>query len=731
MPASQPTSHLLEIAIPAPLRKIFQYLPTEGCETLEPGCRIRVPFGKQKLIGIFLGFSKTPATAEGKLRHIIEVIDQKPVLPDRLLQLCNWASEYYHHPIGDVLNNALPVSLRKGAPALNPALELTITSEGKVADQADTGRAPRQWALLQLLQHRLTLDKDDLRNLGIKSPVITALIKKNLATWQTRELEAEPSVDLVRSYNEINPSEQQQEAIKLIDGPGTYLLHGITGSGKTEVYLRAIEEVLRKNQQALVLVPEIGLTPQTLSRFTKRFSVPIETIHSGLTNKERLTAWQNATEGKARVVIGTRSAVFTPLPNPGLLIVDEEHDASFKQQEGFRYSARDLAVMRGQLEKIPVVLGSATPALESLHNCKLGKYQLINLPERTAGAKREAYQLLNLRHKELQSGLSPELIVQIREELGRGNQILVFINRRGFAPVLFCQECQWIAKCDRCDARLTFHLERRNLMCHHCGVQLPILNSCSECQSRNLIPLGTGTQRVEETLSSIYPTYPIYRIDRDSTRTKGSLENLVNKVQSGQPAILVGTQMLAKGHHFPGVTLVAMLDIDAGFFSSDYKAMERTGQLILQVGGRAGRETRQGKVLLQTQFADQPILQQLIREGYSAFAKTILAERKLNALPPYTFQCLFRAESTHRNAAMAFLEDVSKELPSTPSVEMLGPIPPNMEKRAGRYRAQLLFSSHSRKLLHRVVKKNVAVAQTSKLSNRVRWSLDIDPVDLV
>ncbi len=731
MSASQPTSHLLEIAIPAPLRKTFQYLPTEGCEALKPGCRIRVPFGKQKLIGIFLGFSTRPTIDEVRMKHIIEIIDQEPVLSDRLLQLCHWATDYYHHPIGDVLSNALPVSLRKGAPAQEPNLNLTITDTGKAFDPADIGRAPRQRALLQALQLKSALNKDDLRDLDIKSPVIAALVKKNLVAWQIREPDAKRSVDVIRSYDQIEPSNQQQDAINLIDQPGTYLLHGITGSGKTEVYLRAIEEVLRKNEQALVLVPEIGLTPQTLNRFTQRFTVPIETIHSGLTNRERLKAWQNAAEGKAQIVIGTRSAIFTPLPNLGLLVVDEEHDGSFKQQEGFRYSARDLAVMRGQLEKIPVILGSATPALESLHNCNLGKYKLIKLPERSAGARRETYQLLNLRNKELKSGLSPELIVQIRDELEKGNQVLVFINRRGFAPVLFCQECQWIAKCDRCDARLTLHLERRFLMCHHCGVQLRVPNKCGECHSGQFIPLGAGTQRVEETLSSIYPTYPIYRIDRDSTLSKGSLENLVNRIQEGQPAILVGTQMLAKGHHFAGVTLVAMLEIDAGFFSSDYKAMERTGQLILQVGGRAGREARQGKVMLQTQFADQPILQQLIRDGYSAFAETILAERKLNDLPPFTYQCLFRAESTQRNSAMDFLEEVSAKLPPEPSVEMLGPIPQTMEKRAGRFRAQLLFSSRSRSLLHRLVKEGVAVAQASKRSNRIRWSLDIDPVDLV
>ena len=729
MPDSQFTNRLLDVAVPTPLRKTFQYLPTEACANLKPGCRIRVPFGQQKLVGILVGFSETPTVDQSKLRSIIEIIDQEPVLSAALLRLCIWASNYYHHPIGDVLVNALPVSLRKGVPAHNPQQELTITRMGNTVDLDKLSRAPKQLALLQLVRQS-ALGKDEIRDRNFQPHIISALLKKKFVTWQRRDPEPQSLHQVIRSYNQISPSHRQNRAIELIKSPGTYLLHGITGSGKTEVYLRAIERVLNDNKQALVLVPEIGLTPQALTRFTDRFAVEIEVVHSGLTPKERLTAWQNAANGTARIIIGTRSAVFTPLPNPGLLVVDEEHDGSFKQQDGFRYSARDLAVMRGQLEKIPVVLGSATPALESLHNCKLGKYKLITLPERTAGAKKESYRLLNMRNRELQGGISTELIKQIRAELGQGNQVLVFINRRGFAPVLYCPDCHWIAKCSRCDARLTYHLEQRSLICHHCGTHTSIFDNCRQCQSFQLLPLGMGTERVEETLSSIFPTVPVYRIDRDTTRRKGALADVVHKVGTGKPAILVGTQMLAKGHHFPDVTLVAMLDIDAGFFSSDYKAMERSGQLILQVGGRAGREAKQGKVILQTHLADQPMLQQLIKEGYSVFADTILAERKLNGLPPFSFHCLFRAESPQKHTAMQFLEDVSREPLSNPSVEMLGPIAPVMEKRAGRFRAQLLFSSRSRILLHQSVDEKIKAAQLSRLLNRVRWSVDVDPADL-
>jgi primosomal protein N' (replication factor Y) (superfamily II helicase) len=728
MPDSDFTDQLLTVAVPAPLRKTFQYLPTKACANLKPGCRIRVPFGKRRLVGIFVDFSTTPVIDTSRLRPIIEIIDSEPVLPAALLELCHWASGYYHHPIGDVLVNALPVLLRKGVPAQNPPLELSLTSVGRVADLKILDRAPRQLALLQRLRQS-ALGKDEIRDHEFKPPIVNALLKKNFATWQQRDPDP-PSNKIIRNYNDISPSHRQTSAVESINGPGTYLLHGITGSGKTEVYLRAIENVLIEHKQALVLVPEIGLTPQAMNRFTDRFSVRIEIIHSGLTDRERLTAWQNAARGHARIIIGTRSAVFTPMQDPGLVVVDEEHDGAFKQQDGFRYSARDLAVMRGHLEKIPVVLGSATPALESLHNCQQGKYKLITLPERTAGARKETYRILNLRNRQLNDGISTELIEQIRDELGRGNQVLVFINRRGFAPVLYCPDCQWIAKCHHCDARLTYHLERHSLICHHCGTQMSIHDNCRECQSYRLLPLGMGTERVEETLTSQFPTYPVYRIDRDSTRRKGALADMVHKVQSGTPAILVGTQMLAKGHHFPDVTLVSLLDIDAGFFSSDYKAMEKTGQLILQVGGRAGRETKQGKVILQTHFADQPILQQLLKEGYSAFSETILLERKLNGLPPFSFHCVFRAESRQKQVAMQFLEDVSREALSNPSVEMLGPVTPNMEKRAGRFRAQLLFTSRSRNLLHQAVDEKIEAARHSKLLNRVRWSVDVDPADL-
>lgn len=725
---SQP--NYLDVAVPTPLRKSFQYRGIDGNCAPEPGCRVRVPFGRQTLNGILLGYSHQAATDESKIRHIIEIIDRKPILPEPLFNLCIWASDYYHHPIGDVFAAALPSLLRKGHPAAKVIQHLALSKKGQATSFETLNKAPRQQELLARLQQKSALGVEELKAQGFKSPVINALRDKGLAQWHEQEPVPAELESIIRGYQNISPNQQQRSAISSINTDTTYLLHGITGSGKTEVYLRKIEEVLRQGKQALVLVPEIGLTPQTLKRFTDRFAVSIAVIHSGLTDLERLSAWRNAANGIAKIVVGTRSAIFTPLLKPGLLVVDEEHDSSFKQQDGFRYSARDLAVMRGQLERIPVILGSATPSLESLHNCKLQKYKLVTLSERTAGAQNETYQLINLRQKNLQDGFSDELLKAIGSELEAGNQVLVFINRRGFAPVLYCPDCQWIANCTRCDARLTCHLAQRKLICHHCGTMTPLTSTCLECQSHQITPLGHGTQRVEETLSSLFPEYPVHRIDRDSTRRKGTLEKLLEEVRTGRPALLVGTQILAKGHHFPDVTLVAMLDMDHGFFSADYKSMEKTGQLILQVGGRSGRETKAGKVIIQTQFADQPLLRQLIRQGYTPFADTILMERQKNQLPPFSFHCLIRAESPQKQIAMNFLEDVSKDPLPFDSVELLGPVPPTMEKRSGRYRAHLLFSSHSRKMLHNAIELKILEAEQSKLSNRVRWSVDVDPIDL-
>lgn len=504
----------------------------------------------------------------------------------------------------------------------------------------------------------------------------------------------------------------------------------MTGSGKTEVYFRLIEQTLKSKKQVLFLVPEIALTPQTISRFKTRFDVELAVLHSSISDKERATGWLRAMEGSVGIVLGTRSAVFTPFAKLGLIIVDEEHDISYKQQDGFRYSARDLAVLRGQFETCSVILGSATPSLESFHNVKSKKYELLSLTKRAGNAKREKYKLIDKSLLEINAGFTKSLKEQIANQLSSGHQVLVFLNRRGFAPVIICSSCKWIAQCSRCDARLTYHLKQNALICHHCGTMQHDVTRCQSCASTDVTALGLGTQRIEQTLKAAFPEIPILRIDRDSTRRQGKMTDFIREISKGMPAILVGTQLLAKGHHFPNVTLVAMLDIDASFYSSDYRALERLGQLILQVGGRAGRADQSGTVVIQTEFVTHPLLRKLIDDGYSAFANELLEERQKALLPPYRFHALIRAESKDLNLSRDFLEEIVHYNDPRESLSLLGPIPALMEKKAGKYRQMLILTSRHRQIMHHELEKIISLVERSNLARKVRWSIDVDPVDL-
>jgi primosomal protein N' (replication factor Y) len=511
----------------------------------------------------------------------------------------------------------------------------------------------------------------------------------------------------------------------------TFLLDGVTGSGKTEVYFQVIAAVLRAGRQALLLVPEIGLTPQMVERVRRRFACPLAVLHSGLSDGERLAAWLQARDGRAAIVIGTRSAVFTPLARPGIIIIDEEHDASYKQQEGFRYHARDVAVVRGQYLKVPVVLGSATPALESLHNCAQGRYEHLILPTRAGAAAPPTIRLVSLREQAAERGLSPLLAHAIEQHLARDNQVLLFLNRRGYAPTLLCHDCGWLAACARCDAHLIYHRGQHLLRCHHCDSQRAVPAGCPSCGSPDLRPLGQGTERVEEWLTERFPAVEIVRIDRDSTRRKGSLDALMQRVHDGRRQILLGTQMLTKGHHLPHVTLVGILDADQGLFGADFRAGERMGQLIIQVAGRAGRAEKPGEVLIQTHYPDHPQLAALLRHDYPGFARALLEERRAAGLPPSGCLALLRAESVQPHAPHAFLAAVQEGLDhaTLAQVEALGPAPPPLERRAGRYRSQLLFHSARRAPLQRLLAALVTLLETLPQPGKVRWSLDVDPID--
>ena len=539
--------------------------------------------------------------------------------------------------------------------------------------------------------------------------------------------------------SQLRPQLNEEQAIAVAtinnhQGFGCYLVDGVTGSGKTEVYLNLIKPVLDKGKQALVLVPEIGLTPQTINRFKRRFNVPVEVMHSALNDTERLNAWLSARDKNAGIVIGTRSALFTPFADLGIIIVDEEHDASYKQQDTLRYHARDVAVMRGHKENIPVVLGSATPALETLHNAQTGKYHYLSLSKRAGNAQAATHNVLDIKGLYLEGGLSAPLIAQMRRHLTAGNQVMLFLNRRGFSPALMCHECGWIAECKRCDAYYTFHQGSQEIRCHHCGSQKPIIHQCQGCGSTQLVSVGVGTEQLEKQLELLFPEYKTIRIDRDSTRRKGSLESALESIRKGEYQILIGTQMLAKGHHFPNVTLVGLLDVDGSLYSSDFRASERLAQLFIQVAGRAGRASKPGEVLLQTHHPEHALLQSLLHKDYQHFAKTALVERKIAQLPPFTFITLIRAEGNDNNTVEAFLRQVRHTLEANPLYDdnclVLGPMPAPLAKRAGKFRWQLMLQVSTRTLMQRLLASSKPAVQLLPSAKKVRWSFDVEPQDL-
>ncbi len=723
------SNRYVSVAAPTPLRTTFQYR-LKSNQDAPIGARVVIPFGRRRLIGVIIGTESSPKLADHKIRDIVEVLPVDLSLTAPILKLCEWAAGYYHHPIGEVISNALPGLIRKGGHPRSSIDSLALTPSGSEVELAALQRAPAQRHLLQRLQSG-PLQRDALKQAEITSSTVRTLVSKGWAVWQSDIPDIPPPFRLAAvNDQDISPNQEQLQALRTIKDKGTHLLQGVTGSGKTEVYFRLIEPLLKAGRQALVLVPEIGLTPQTIARFKSRFDVEIAVLHSSLNDRERANGWLQAKEGSVGIVLGTRSAIFTPLADPGIIIVDEEHDSSYKQQDGFRYSARDLAVLRGQFESCSVILGSATPSLESLHNADAKKYQHLALTRRPEGTQQEQYQLIDTRHLEKTDGFTRPLVQSMTNELNSGNQVLVFLNRRGFAPVMMCSSCRWIAQCQRCDAKLTYHLKQNTLVCHHCGTMHRNITRCQACGDRHVAPIGLGTQRIEQTLKTLFPAFPVLRIDRDSTRRQGAMASFVEEINRGEPAILVGTQLLAKGHHFPDVTLVAMLDIDASFYSSDYRALERLGQLVLQVGGRAGRAGKSGRVIIQSEFASQPLLKKLISEGYTSFARELLKERQDLQLPPYQFHVIVRAEAHSSQMAHDFLEAVMTAREPDPTVNLLGPIPALMEKKAGRYRHLAILTARDRASLHRELDKRINLAEQSELARKVRWSIDVDPVDL-
>jgi len=673
---------------------------------------------------------------DARLKAALSVIDDEPVFDEPLLELLRWSADYYRHAPGEVIAAALPAALRAGAAMLETTERWTLTAAARTGQLPPLpGRANRLRELAEFLGGRGSADAAELVAFSPRWRDHARELEKRGWISRLRVAEQAPARGEVQTSKGLDPTPEQSLAIDAIAAArgafAPFLLHGVTGSGKTEVYLRAIEAVVARGEQALVLVPEIALTPQLVARFAQRFDAPLAVLHSSLSDQERLRAWRAARSGTAPVVIGTRSAIFAPLARPGLIVVDEEHDPSYKQQEGFRYSARDLALVRAQRLGIPVVLGSATPSLESLARVRAGKATLLSLPNRTAGASQPALHLIDLRKHGETQGIATPTLFAIKRHLEAGGQVLLYLNRRGYAPSLFCPACGWVAPCPRCDARLTVHQRDQRLHCHHCGTEQRMPEICPSC-GEAVKPVGQGTERIEETLARLFPDVPLARIDRDAVRRRGALEAALERVTSGEVKLLVGTQMLTKGHHFPDVSLVVVLNADQGLFGTDFRASERLAQTIVQVAGRAGRAERPGEVLVQTEYPEHPLLAQLVAGGYDAFATAALAERQQARWPPFARVAVLRAEAAQREAPTAFLDrarELAESMP-TAGVEVLGPAAAPMERRAGHYRAQLLLHAPTHSPLQRLFGRWLPAVEELPEARKVRWSLDVDPLEL-
>ena len=729
-PATLPAMPVvLRVALPVPLPTLFDYLPPARGQA-RAGARVLVPFGKGKAVGVVVDPAVESSVAGGKLKVVLELLDDAPLLDAELLASVNWAADYWLGAPGEALVNALPLALREPRPL--PALgreAWATTAAGREAHAAGSRKGGSQRLLDALADGPRAADElDELvpkwRDAG-RRLLEAGLVEKLEWSAATLPRRGAPAPQL---------TDEQAAAVAAIGESfgqfQPFLLDGVTGSGKTEVYLALIERALAAGKQTLMLVPEIGLAPQTVRRLRDRLGVAVEVLHSNLSEGDRARAWLRARDGSARVVLGTRSAVFTPLPEAGLIVVDEEHDGSYKQQEGFRYHARDLALVRARALGVPVVLGSGTPSLESLANVDAGRYRELRLRVRPGAAQPTRVEIVDMRAQRLDHGLSPTLINAVAACLTRGEQALVFRNRRGYAPVMLCHACGWHADCTRCERPMTLHAGRRRLVCHHCNREQRLPEACPNCGATELRPQGQGTERLEEALTARFPDVPVLRVDRETTRRRDAFEELLGSLADEKPAILVGTQMLAKGHDLPNLTLVAIVGVDEGLHSVDFRANERLAQLVVQVAGRAGRARKPGTVILQTHHPDHPMLRTLLQSGYGAVAAQLLDERRVTELPPFGSQVLLRVDALGRDAVDAFLAGALAAIPSEAGWGVAGPMPAPMPLRAGRHRGQLLVEAATRGKLHAFLKTWAARLATVPGVRKVRWSLDVDPVDL-
>ena len=723
---------IARVALDCPVASLFDYRAT--VQTVQAGQLVVVPFGRRRQVGLVLEVTERSEIQPDRIRDVESILPVNP-LPGDLLALLRFSSEYYQCPIGQAAFAALPGALRRVRYAgPKPRCQYVLTDAGReLSPDRFPPRALVKRRLLAALRAQPSLNRSDLQAVSARAiELIESWVQHG---WIEKRTEIGPQFrpDLASNVRHHLTDEQRAAVDSISARLGSYspwLLEGITGSGKTEVYFRLIEHVAARGLQTLLMVPEINLTPQLEEWFRERFpGLPLVGLHSNLAEGERCANWLAAQTGEAQVVIGTRLSIFTPLPQLGLIIVDEEQDASFKQQDGLRYSARDLAIFHARQRGVPVVLGSATPSLETYQNARSTRFGHLHLSRRPA-ATRAAIKLVDIRAMGRGRGIDEQVLGEIGAHRARGEQSLVFLNRRGFAPSLICGSCGWSAGCVRCSARLVWHVHDAVVRCHYCGHQERLPPACPSCGNQDLKGLGQGTQRLEQALRERFPDARILRIDRDSTRRKHAWHAMQDDIRRERVDILVGTQMLAKGHDFPKLTLVVVVNPDSALFSVDFRASEKLFQQLMQVSGRAGRADLAGEVLVQTHFPDHPLYQALVRQDYRSFAEELLNERQLAGFPPFVFQVLLRAESQNETALMDFLSYAASHTEAAgETVTLYDPVPATISKIAGHHRGHLLAQSISRAELQRFLPKWRHIL-TERKATRVRWALDVDPLEL-
>ncbi len=720
---------IIRVALDVPLPRLFDYL-SEDASDHDVGARVVVSFGRRRMVGIVVDVGTTSDLPLEKLKPCERIMRDIPPFPNDLIALGKFCSDYYQVPIGEALIAALPPRLRRPEPlpiiAHSPSVQYSITELGRVSLE---GIAPRQKTRRRVLEALLTkpMNADDLSIVSREGRAhIQALLEEK---WIVEHPPARDAFEFVTTHS-LNQEQSVafEQVAQQLNAYTSFLLFGITGSGKTEVYLNLIDRVIRGGRQALILVPEIALTPSLEGLFRERFrGANICIQHSNMGGAERARTWLLACNGEAQIVLGTRLAVFVPMPRLGLIVVDEEQDSSYKQQEGLRYSARDLAIVRARKANVPVLLCSATPSLETLHHAQSGRYRLLKLTRRAHHlARLPTIRLIDTRKAQMREGLSEPLLQALAHRLERGEQSVLFLNRRGYAPVLVCGHCGWVGGCPRCSVNLVVHLGNKSLRCHHCGYRTPIPRACAQCGNLDIAPFGRGTQRLESEVSEKFPNARILRIDSDSA--SGRLETLLETAHSGNADILIGTQILAKGHHFEMVTLVGVLNADAGLFAADYRAPERLFAHLQQVSGRAGRADLPGEVLIQTRYPTHPLYTALQAQDYEGYAAELLDQRRSAGFPPFMHEAALRAQCTRMQDAIAFLNTAVSLAPeASDSLTIYDPSPATIPRMAGLERAQVVLQSRSRPVLQEFLR--TWNARLHDQASRVRWHFDVDPLE--